>query len=257
MKKLCLIVLLANSPCFAQTLANAMMPDGSRDTYMGLALVSKPSSEGDAGASDTLLFPLLQVQWSNGVFVSGLNTLGMHLSDTPGVEYGPVLHWQEGRSPGIRRELAGSAELKGSPNVGGFFNYYLGHDFRLTSELLSTTDAAGMLLSVGLQRMLPRFASHHSVSVSVGATAADSAYAQRRYGVTGISTTTSNVTQGYTPTGGLLNVNIGMGWNWALSASWLVSTGLSATYYTSIAADSPVIGMRSAVSMSSGLAYRF
>jgi outer membrane protein len=257
MKKLCLIVLLASSPCFAQTLENVMLPDGSRDTYVGFALVSRPTGDADTAARATLLYPLLQVQRSNGVFVSGLGTVGMHLSDTPGVEFGPVLHWQEGRSPGASRNLRGSAEIENSPNVGGFFNYYLGRDFRLTSELLSTTDAPGMLLSVGLQKNLPRFSPHHSVSVSVGATAADSAYAMRHYGVAPNTMSTGYATQGYTPTGGLLNVYAGMGWNWALSASWLVSTGLSATIYTPIAANSPVTSARSAVSMSSGLAYRF
>lgn len=255
MKKLCLIALLAGSPCFAQTLENAMMPDGSRDTYAGLALVSKPGSDGNASTRDTLLFPLLQVQWSDGVFVSGLDTLGMHLSDTPGIEYGPVLHWQEGRSPGASQKLAGSAELNASPNVGGFFNYYLGRQFRLTSELLSTTDSPGLLVDVGLQKTLPPFAAHHTVSLSVGATAADNAYVARHYGVA--ASAIAGSARSYTPSGGLLNLHAGLNWNWALSRSWLVSTGMSATFYAPIAADSPVTGSRTAVTIASGLAYRF
>lgn len=258
MKKLCLIVLLASSPCFGQTLANAMMPDGTRDTYIGVALVSQPTSRDDnAVTREAILFPLLQVQWSNGVFMSRFNTVGMHLSDTPGVEYGPLLRWQEGRSPGARRNLAGSAEIKHAPLAGGFFNYYLGHQFRLTSELLSTTAASGILLNLGVQKTLPQIAPHHTVSISVGASAADTAYAMRHYGVTGNTTTIANVSQNYTPMGGLLSVHAGMNWNWALSASWLLSTSASAIHYAPIAADSPVTSIRNAVTVASGLNFRF
>ncbi len=257
MKKLCLMVLLASSPCFGQTLENAMMPDGTRDTYIGVALVSQPSRDDYATTRETILFPILQVQWSNGVFLSGFNTVGMHLSDTPGVEYGPLLRWQEARSPGARRNLAGSAEITHAPLVGGFFNYNLGHQFRLTSELLSTTAASGMLLNVGVQKTLPRIAPYHRVSIFVGATAADTAYAMRHYGVTGNTTTNGNVSQNYTPMGGLLNVHAGMNWNWALSASWLLSTSASAIHYAPIAADSPVTSTRNAVAVASGLVYRF
>ena len=256
MKILCLIVLFTSSPCFAQTLSNFMMPDGSRDTYVGLVLISKPVAEGNTASRETVLFPQLQVQWSNGVFVSGLNTLGMHLSDTPGVEYGPVLHWQQGRGVENRQSLAGTDAIKSSPNVGGFFNYYLGQSLRLTSELVATTDAPGTLLAIGIQKRLPTLAPHHTVSLSAGATFADAAYARHYYGVTG-DTANGSAMQSYVPAGGLLNLHAGFNWNWTLSASWLLSTSMEATYYAATAADSPVNNSRSAVVIGSGLGYRF
>lgn len=256
MKKLCLIVLFASSPCFAQTLYNAMMPDGSRDTYVGLAVTSRPVADGGSTSRETVLFPQLQVQWGNGVFVSGLDTVGMHLSHTPGVEYGPLLHWQQGRVVGNNPGLAGSDVIKSSPNVGGFFNYYLGKRFRFTTELVATTDAPGSLFDVGIQKILPSLAAHHTVSLSAGATFADTAYARHHYGVTGESTKGSAM-QSYAPDGGLLNLHAGLNWNWALSASWLVSTGLGATFYAPMAADSPVNSNRSAMAIGSGLNYRF
>lgn len=256
MRNLCLIVLLASSPCFAQTPYNAMMPDGSRDTYVGFALVSRPTVDDNTGSRETVLFPLLQVRWSNGIFVSGLDTVGMHLSDTPGVEYGPVLHRQFGRSAGSNPRLAGSDEINDSHNVGGFFNYDLWQNFRFISEVIATTDAPGTLLDVGVQKKMPSFAAHHTVSLSAGATFSDSAYALHHYGVRPNSTT-GNAVQSYAPTGGLLNLHAGLLWNWALSASWLVSTSVSTTHYAPIVADSPMTSNRSTVSIGSGLLYRF
>ena len=256
MKKLFLIALCVSSPCFAQTSYSTTMPDGSRDGYVGLALVSTPVVNGNSSSRETLLVPLLQVQWSNGVFVSGITTVGMQLSGTPGVEYGPVMYRQQWRGPGSYQNVAGSEDVKDSFNVGGFFNYSLGQKTRFISGLVTTTDAPGLLLDVGIQKTLPSFAAHHTVVLSAGARFADGAYAQHYYGISA-NNTTSDTVKNYAPTGGLVNLSAELKWNWALSASWRISTIASVIQYAPMAADSPLNSERSVVSIGSGLAYRF
>jgi len=71
------------------------MPDGSYDMYAGLGVRSAPNYEG-GNDRKVRAMPVLQVGWSNGVFISGMSA-GWHLSATPGVEYGPLLSLHGGR----------------------------------------------------------------------------------------------------------------------------------------------------------------
>lgn len=73
----------------AQTPTTNPMPDGSRDMYVGLGASYSPRWDG-AREHKTAALPVLQVQWSNGIFISGMSA-GLHLSDNPAFEYGPLL----------------------------------------------------------------------------------------------------------------------------------------------------------------------
>ncbi|MES2298876.1 MAG: MipA/OmpV family protein [Pseudomonadota bacterium] len=92
------------------TPATNPMPDGSHDMYAGLGLVSAPSFEG-APARRLSLLPVLQAQWSNGVFLSG-PAIGMHLSERPALEFGPLLSVQ-----GRRTDSGNSASLLSVPGL--------------------------------------------------------------------------------------------------------------------------------------------
>jgi outer membrane protein len=89
MEKLCLLALIgACTAASAQTPAPNLMPDGSRDMFVGLGASSLPVYEG-AKERRLRALPTLQIQWSNGVFVSG-QSVGMHLSNQPSLEFGPL-----------------------------------------------------------------------------------------------------------------------------------------------------------------------
>ena len=106
MKKFIVIclALFATTVAGAQTPASNWMPDGSRDMYIGLGAISRPSYDGAAQRKIDAL-PVLQMQWSNGVFVSGMS-VGWHLSDSPQQEFGPLLVLEPGRtSTGIGRTV--------------------------------------------------------------------------------------------------------------------------------------------------------
>jgi len=142
--------------------------------YVGLGASYSPRWDG-AREHKAAALPVLQVQWSNGIFVSGMSA-GMHLSDNPALEYGPLLSIlprrdDSGLSSGLggvsgsktntdlvpgggivpavkagystwtksdalaADSLAGIEPIPTRIVAGGFVNYYLGEGVRLTNSL--------------------------------------------------------------------------------------------------------------------------
>src|SRR4051812_42914947 len=145
----------------AQTPAINPMPDGSRDMYAGLGVVSTPRYEG-SGERRARALPVIQVQWSNGVFISGTSA-GMHLSSSPALEYGPLLALRMRRSESgdgggaiganlgtanvpptlapvndlkMNNPLSGMETIPTRLQAGAFLNYYLTPSLRLVSSAL-------------------------------------------------------------------------------------------------------------------------
>ncbi|MTV41127.1 MipA/OmpV family protein [Duganella radicis] len=229
-----------------------MMPDGSRDMYVGVAL----STSGAAAAGENRpvsLRPLLQVEWSNGVFLSASGVAGMNLSPVAGVEYGPLLAASNSRSPDDNRRLRGSHTIDGTLDAGGYFNYYLGDDARVTSRLIYDTSAHGLRCDVGVQKSWSSLAPHHTFSLSAGVSLADASVMRERYEVS----RAAGGPRDYTPSGGVAELNAGANWNWALSSKWLLTSGASVTRLGGQAAASPVVERRGFLTVYSGLAYRF
>lgn len=104
---------------WAQTPASNPMPDGSSDMYVGLGVVSAPRYQG-SGEQRVAALPLLQVEWSNGVFISGMSA-GLHLSSNPVVEYGPLLALMARRGDTGSHDVVGlplsSLETMGDPST--------------------------------------------------------------------------------------------------------------------------------------------
>ncbi|CUI08171.1 MipA/OmpV family protein [Massilia antarctica] len=100
----------------ARTPAGNPMPDGSRDMYVGLGFVAAPAYEG-ARRPRRMAVPVLQGEWSNGVFISGMNA-GVHLSDQPSLEFGPLLSVQARRGESGNGAALGGASLTSSTDGG-------------------------------------------------------------------------------------------------------------------------------------------
>lgn len=220
--------------------------------YVGAALTG--SSVADDGASrGAVLRPLLQVQWSNGLFVSAIGVAGMHLSATPGVEYGPLLAASNARAPADSRRLRGTRRIKGSPDVGGFYGYYLGDQARVTTNLMYDSSAHGWRGQLGLQKTLPSLAAHHTVTLSAGVSLASGAVMDELYAVSAAA----GGARDYRPAGGVTSVDMGVNWNWALSSKWLLNSAVTGTRLGNGPARSPFIERRNVITWSSGLGYRF
>lgn len=267
----------ASTAASAQTPATNPMPDGSRDMYAGLGAVSRPRYEG-ADKHKVSALPVLQVQWSNGFFISGMSA-GMHLSDRPTVEYGPLLTVHPNRDESgsgkivdgvgvstsplvefMRRgnRLAGMEDVSTRLEGGFFFNYYLAPEWRLTSSALfgAGNDRDGARMEVGVQRLAIQLAPHHTLSFNAGATIVNADYNRAYFGVTADEAWQSG-NPAYRPGGGIKDVRVGARWNWALSPSWMLVTNVQATRLVGSTRHSPLVERPTNVSVSAAFAYRF
>lgn len=270
----------------AQTPAGNPMPDGSRDMYIGLGAISRPAWEGASKRKDSLL-PVLQVQWSNGAFVSGMSA-GMHLSHDPSFEYGPLVALHPRRDhTGVTESLSGAANetgfdqrigegpvmtgpadeepvmdgmnpVKGRLQAGAFFNGYLSERLRLVNRVLygAGNDHDGLLYTLDLQRMAGELGGKDKVSASVGLTVANRAYSQDYFGITESESLRSGNPQ-YQASGGLKDVHAALRWNHAFSPAWLLTSQVQVVRLKRDAAHSPLVTRPTNYSVSTALAYRF
>lgn len=230
------------------------MPDGSKEMYVGLALASGTAAA--LGEHRPVVMRVSgQIQWSNGIFLLANGVLGMQLSEQPTVEYGPLLLQSNARQPGDERRLAGTRPIKGTTDAGGFYNYYLGDQFRLRSNLVYNTSARGWTAETGLQKTFPDVAPHHELALSLSLGVADGQVMRELYAVRGDGTAGGR--RDYQPSAGVLSVSAGVNWNWALSSHWLVTGAVTLRQLGKGPADSPVIERAGSATMSAGLGYRF
>ena len=268
----------------AQTPATNLMPDGSHDLYLGLGVVSQPRYDGAAGQR-TRALPLVQVEFSNGIFLSGMSA-GMHLSASPGVEYGPLLGWQARRddsgtgaglggisegnfqslgpvsaataratAPGANR-LAGMDHVGGHVQAGGFFNYYLSPQVRLISSALAGAGGNGVVVNLGVQHFSGDFSAQHRLAVSAGVELVNRAYNTTFFGVSAAEHLRTGNAE-YAPGGGVKDVYVAARWNWALSPAWMLSSSARLSRLQGDARSSPLVERPSQYSISTGLARRF
>ena len=270
-------------PGWAQTPARNPMPDGSRDMYIGLGAQSAPRYDG-TGSRKVRAFPVLQVQWSNGIFVSGMSA-GMHLSDSPTFEFGPLLAVLPGRDErgggnGIGsvvettsfvlvnpiekqlmlrgQRLGGMDEIATRLQAGAFANYYLTPDWRLTGSGLagSGRDHDGVRVQLGLQRLAAPIAEHHTLSLAAGLSLVNRKDNATWFGVTQAEAERSRFAY-YRPGGGLQDVHVGARWTWAWTPSWMLTSNVQVKRLLGDAANSPLVERPTNVTVSAAVAYRF
>ncbi|WLI90201.1 MipA/OmpV family protein [Massilia sp. R2A-15] len=282
---LCLALAAASGAAAAQTPALNRMPDGSRDLYLGLGAASAPRYEG-ASARKVSAWPVVQFEWSNGVFVSGASA-GMHLSSEPSLEYGPLLALQPRRNdngsaggiggvdsarppalispPMIAQRatrggdgLAGMDPIATRVQAGAFLNLALTPRLRLTNNLLAGSGNArkGATWSAGLQHVAAGLPAHHTVALSAGLTLANHAHGQAFFGVSEAESARSGY-PAYRAGAGIEDFHLGARWNWALAPAWLVTSNLQATRLAGSAKDSPLVQRPTNLTVSTALAYRF
>jgi len=271
----------ASTAASAQTPATNPMPDGSRDMYAGLGAVSRPRYEG-ADSTKVSALPVLQVQWSNGLFISGMSA-GMHLSNRPTVEYGPLLSVHPSRdesgsgrivdgvgvssAPSLlplaerlmrANRLAGMEDIGARLEGGFFFHYYLAPEWRLTSSVLygAGRERDGARMELGVQRLALQVAPQHTLALNAGVTIVNPDYNRAYFGVSEADAWNSG-NPVYRPGGGIKDVRVGARWNWALNPSWMLVTNVQATRLVGSVRNSPLVERPTNVTVSAAFAYRF
>jgi len=281
-KPLLIALCAACGPAWAQTPATNPMPDGSHDMYVGLGVRSAPRWDGSAQRKVSAL-PVLQVQWSNGLFVSGLSA-GIHLSDDPTFEYGPLLAVQPGRDESgsgraadgvglsllgpvpepLRRNAVRATRLEGMDTIGTrlqggvFANVYLTPRWRVTSSVLvgGGIERGGARLDLGVQRLAVALGAEHRVALSAGVGIVNRKLNATWFGVTPDEAARSRF-DAYAPGGGLQDARVGVRWNWAWSPSWMLTSDLEVRRLLGSAAASPLVERPANVTVSTAIAYRF
>ena len=279
-------LLAASGRAAAQTPVANPMPDGSCDMYVGLGLQSAARYEGGR-SRHALLMPVLQAEWSNGMFISGA-TAGMHWSGSERLEYGPLVSLHPGRSERGRAltggglsgtggntalpplAIAGGApvtRMTGMPDVprrleaGAFLTWYLAPQWRLANSLLygAGQERDGLRATLDLQRVAAAVAPHHTLSFTAGITLADARYNRAFFGVAPAQELVlpAFARRAYAPGGGLKDVHAGVRWNWALAPSWMLTSGAHAVRLADDAKASTLVERPASVTAWSALAYRF
>jgi outer membrane protein len=283
-------LVLLSAAAGAQAPAPNPMPDGSGDMYAGLGVVSAPRYAG-ADERRRRPLPVLQGQWSNGVFVSGMSA-GLHLSSQPLLEYGPLVSLHPGRDDGgdgasaigIERfagegnlprlttalvqynatVLASGNRLNGLPAIarrlqgGAFANLYLAPTLRLTSRALygAGNDHRGATFNVGIQALGLSPFPHHSIMLEGELALANRHYNQAFFGIDNDQSVSSGNPL-YQAHGGWRDARVGARWNWTLTPSWMLVSSFDATRQLGTTRLSPLVTRTTGVSVSTALAYRF
>jgi outer membrane scaffolding protein for murein synthesis (MipA/OmpV family) len=234
-----------------------------------------------SGETERKALPVLQVQLSNGLFVSGMRA-GVHLARSPQFEFGPLLEWQPRRdAAGEGAELGGIGDarfslvamplaalsdnrLAGMPVIhgrmqgGGFLNYYLSPAWRFTSSLLYGAGNArdGMKLELGVQRLALELGAHHRIALDAGVSFANRRYNLAFFGVSEDDSYASGLPM-FDAAGGLKDARLGARWNWAWSPSWMLTTSVQATRLLGSPRLSPLVERPTNLTVSTAIAYRF
>ncbi len=273
---------LTAQPSFAQSSARNLMPDGSHDMYLGLGLISRPHYE---GAEKNKRSPLLlaQIQWSNGLFISGMSA-GWHLSENPKFEYGPLFQIEPSRTPNglsnsigtpesIQSDITGPNFFASTKNTnklvgltdihtrliaGGFHHLQIGTHTKLINVLSYGygNDSRGLRLTTDIRYSLDDLFPHHKLSLAAGVNTVNTAYNRSYFGVSDTEAGRS-LNPSYRPGGGIKDLHADLTWNWNWSADWMLTSKIKLSHLVGGAGDSPLVERRSNFYASTAIAYRF
>lgn len=245
-----LLLALACAPAAAQSPVT-LMPEGSKDVAIGLALWSGPKAEGSARRGAAVA-PFFSVRWSNGVFLDGL-TLGMQLSSEPHLQYGPIVSLDLDST----RDDIPAMRSRRTLVAGAFVRYQLLYNVSLESRISygAAPGGGGLLLNARASYGM-NVAPRQYVVASVGVGLASADYMQAEFGLTPEQAGATG-RQPHEASGGMRNMQASARWNWQVSRKYTVGTSVTLTRLQGSAAASPITEQRSAVSYVTSLTYQF
>jgi outer membrane scaffolding protein for murein synthesis (MipA/OmpV family) len=180
----------------------------------------------------------------------------MHLSQTPGIEYGPLMTLGLSRPTQV---LSNNTIPLGDwmPAAGGFFKYDLANDLQLTTDLVFTTGrfSGGATGDLNVRKLF-QLTPHESLAVWGGVTWGNRQFAQSQYSVT-FDQYPNSPSNNNSLDAGIEDTHLGLNLHSDLSSQWMLNSGLYATHLTGKVADSALVQKRDGVSVYAGLAYRF
>ncbi len=264
---------LVCSTCFggvayAQTPAAPNLPEGSRDSYLALGWANEADCQ-IGGEARNRLKAHWQFQWSNGAFIRN-TSLGWHLSQQAGLEYGPLFEYLPGCDWSVFAKGRQTTRSGSSSALGGFFNYVIADNWRFNSKLLLQTDSQkSKRLNLEIRRYFkPEL--HQAVSLGLGYS-----YLQRAYSQDGSRFEPEMMSGGIGVSAGgdfgpqrefkfsqsglddNRQVYLNLNWNWELNPSWMMMSTVSVARNLGDTGIGVQQGHRYSHSVFSGIAYRF
>ena len=240
------------SACNAQS-TYMLMPEGSRDIHLSLALVTAPDFEGSVRRR-TFVAPLLSAEFANGVFIN-MNTVGIHLSDNPQFDYGVQLAPTRSR---VRVHGANGWESKSkfTPELGAFLHYKLMQGVQLHARLTygGSTDHRGLRLYGGASFAMP-VAEHHALGMDLGATLANRSALQADFAV--LEGHADAALPLHDAQGGMGDSHVTAFWVWQLSTKYTLRTMLRWNRLHGSAAASPRTERAGGTTALTALTYQF
>lgn len=246
-----LLLACVAAPALAQT-THMMMPEGSSDVYLGLALVSSPrrlgSSENGLG-----VVPVISAQWANGAFIH-MNTIGMHLSDRSNMRYGPLISPTRSR---VTKYTPDGPETKTrfTPEVGGFLDYSIAHGIGLKSRLMygGSSDHRGLRMELSAHLWKP-VAPHHAIGIETGLTLTNRSSLQADFGITRQQAGTGRA---HEVSSGLRDASVSLNWRWDINHKTTLHSWIEGQRFLGSAGASPRLEQRTGTRVVTMVIYHY
>ena len=243
----------ADAPVAGNGLRSDSIGDRS-STSLGLGVAYTPEYE---GASDHRWrgLPILNVRRGR-FFIGTTQGLGVDLSQSANVEFGPRVTYRGGRDEDDADRLRGLGDIDGGLELGAFVRVKLGDWFvrgDLRTGVGDTPD--GLVADFGGGRSL-RFGKSDSLILDASVGWADGEYNDTYFGVTRAQSIASGLPQ-YEAGAGIKRYGVGATWTHSFDGGWYSNLGVRVNRLTGDAADSPIVERESQVSGFAGIGYRF
>ena len=242
------LALLAAASARAQS-TMMMMPQGSKDLYVGAVLADVSTSEG-SHSRELVAVPTASGLWSNGVFAR-IGAVGWDVTDDPTMDYGPLLTY------GIRSKRSDDAghESRWDLQGGAFWSFMFAREIQFGSQLLygGGADNGGLQLKLGAD-VSYRLGAHDSLTLSPGLTLADASFMRSTYGISAAQGAIDGL-PAYDAKAGLRDLHLDIDWNSELNTKFTLDTGVSLSRLMGSAAHSPLIAQRADATLFLALTY--
>lgn len=231
------MIAVAPIPALAQS-DLSLMPEGSKEIWIGAAMGSSPKRYGSAERS-TYLVPQFAVEWSNGVFVDGL-VLGMQMSEQPLLRYGPLLTVDRGT------HLSDGSKGKLRPSAGGFIHYVPIQELSLHAHVFTPIGDPGRVLLNARLGANTTLAPRHLLLAGVGANLLGRGAMQADFG-----------TASHQASGGVRDVYADLRWHWQFNPKYTLTSTVRASRLLGDAATSPRTSERTGITTAVTLMYSY
>jgi len=262
MKKLLSALLLVSSCSvyaqtseFVQTIPEYYLPRDINFSIGAVALYAPKYQGSDEHRSR--IYPLIDAQWKNGIFLSTINGIGYNFSKDPSLQYGLRVSFETARDSSLTPKLNGVGDVNTTVEPGAFLNYAINQNYSLLTSIRygSGVDHNGLQISFG-GRATTALNDQHRLTATLRANWANGNYMQSYFGVNNQQSLASGY-QVYTPNSGITDIKLSASWHWTIDTNWSLTTGASVNRYFSDVTKSPFVFQRSPVTVFSAASYRF